>query len=958
MAREGDEHRRSLRAAPNAENGTDLGRRAFLRWTGLGAAGVAGLGLANGAAAQQQGTEAPATRRVRTVCTHCAVGCTIEAEVEGGRWVGQEPGFDSPINMGGLCAKGAAARETALSARRLRYPMKLVGGQWRRVSWDDALADLSDHLLDIRAAAGPDAVYWLGSANHSNEQAYLLRKMAACWGTNNIDHPARIDFSGSVAGVSATWGFGATTNSLNDIHNSRCMLVLAGDPAEDHPVAMLHMLRAKERNGAPLIVAGARRNRTAAHADEFLRLRPGADVAFVWGLVWHILQNGWEDADFVDRRVWGVDQIRGEVAKWTPEEVEAVTGLPGAQVEQAAWLMASNRPGVAIWSDSGSQGALGSSITRAYCILQLVLGNVGVAGGGTVLLAGADNMQGVTDMGVACHTLPGYYGLREQAWKHWARAWGIDFHWLRSRFASEELMQARGIPASRWFDGVLGPRDAIEQPEPVRAAIFWGYEANLGARLADAREAMRQLDLLVVIDPYATAAAAMHGRTDGVYLLPSTTQYETHGSVTSTSRQVQWRETVIDPLFEAKPDHVIMTLLARRLGFDTELLKQIEVNVDEPSIDDINREMTGALPSIGYTGHSPERLRAHMRNQVTFDRTTLRARGGPVNGEYYGLPWPCWGRPDTAFAGGRPGHPGTPVLFDTTKPVVEGGSCFPARFGVERDGRTLLASEAYPVGSEIEAGYPAFTMRFLEDLGWAEDLTEEERLAIGRVAGPNTSWRNDISGGIQRVALMHGCAPHGNARARALVWNFPDPVPIHREPLYSTRRELVETYPTYQDTRNYRLPVRYESVQARDVSLALPIMLTTGRLTEYAGGGTQGRGNAWLAELQQRMFVEVNPVDANNFGVRDGDVVWVVGPEGDARIRVTAMVTERVGPGVAFLPVAFAGHWMGQSLLAQYPEGAAPYVLGEPAGAVLGYGYDPVTHSPETKVGVCRIEKA
>ena len=168
------------------------------------------------------------TDEIKTICTHCSVGCGIVAEVQNGVWTGQEPAFDHPFNHGGHCAKGAAVREHGHGERRLKYPTKLVNGKWTKISWDQAINEVGDKLNGIREQSGPDSVYWLGSAKHNNEQAYLFRKMAAMWGTNNVDHQARICHSTTVAGVANTWGYGAMTNSYNDIHNSKAILIIGG----------------------------------------------------------------------------------------------------------------------------------------------------------------------------------------------------------------------------------------------------------------------------------------------------------------------------------------------------------------------------------------------------------------------------------------------------------------------------------------------------------------------------------------------------------------------------------------------------------------------------------------------------------------------------------------------------------------------------------------------------------
>jgi formate dehydrogenase major subunit len=257
------------------------------------------------------------------------------------------------------------------------------------------------------------------------------------------------------------------------------------------------------------------------------------------------------------------------------------------------------------------------------------------------------------------------------------------------------------------------------------------------------------------------------------------------------------------------------------------------------------------------------------------------------------------------------------------------------------------------VGSEITDGHPEFTADMLKQLGWWDDLSDDEK-----AAADGKNWKTDLSGGIQRVAIDHGCAPFGNAKARTVVWTFPDPVPLHREPLYTSRRDLVEKYPTYEDRKAfYRLPTRYQSIQATDYSKDYPLIFTSGRLGEDEGGGDETRSNPWLAELQQDMFVEINPKDANDAGVRDGAMCWVEGAEGD-RIKVMAMVTRRVDPGVVFTPFHFGGHFQGEDRRGKYPAGSDPYVLGEACNTAMTYGYDSVTAMQETKCSLCKVYPA
>jgi formate dehydrogenase major subunit len=244
----------------------------------------------------------------------------------------------------------------------------------------------------------------------------------------------------------------------------------------------------------------------------------------------------------------------------------------------------------------------------------------------------------------------------------------------------------------------------------------------------------------------------------------------------------------------------------------------------------------------------------------------------------------------------------------------------------------------------------------LKKLGWWDELTDDEKKAAD---GKN--WKTDLSGGIQRVVLKgHGCHPFGNAKARAVVWNFPDAVPLHREPLYSPRPDLIEKYPTHADQKvRWRLPVLFKTVQDanKDAVKKYPLILTSGRLVEYEGGGDETRSNPWLAELQQDMFVEINPKDANDRGIKADQYVWVESPT-QARLRLKALVTERVAPGTVFCPFHFAGHWMGKDMLQWYPEGAAPVVRGEAVNTATTYGYDIVTMMQETKTTLCQVSRA
>ena len=725
-----------------------MDRRAFLRRSGLGVGAglaVSQLTLVKKSTAAEGAKSIDGSGTVvvrRTVCTHCSVGCASDAVVENGVWVRQEPVFDSPINLGAHCAKGASLREHGHGEYRLRYPMKLVNGKYQRISWDEALNEISAKMLELRKQSGPDSLYVIGSSKHSNEQAYLLRKWMSFWGSNNCDHQARICHSTTVAGVANTWGYGAMTNSYNDMQNSKCAFYIGSNAAEAHPVSMLHMLHAKE-TGTKMIVADPRFTRTAAKADQYIRFRSGTDIPVLFGILYHIFKNGWEDKKYINDRVFGMEKVREEVlAKWTPDKVEEASGAKEADLYKAAEMMAKNRPSTIVWCMGQTQHTIGNAMVRASCILQLALGNIGVSGGGANIFRGHDNVQGATDVGPNPDSLPGYYGLAEGSWKHFASTWGVDYEWIKKQYASPAMMTKSGITVSRWIDGVLEKNDLIDQDPNLRAVIYWGHAPNSQTRGLEMKRAMDKLDLLVVIDPYpsATAAmAAMPGQAGdlnpnrAVYLLPACTQFETSGSATASNRSLQWREKCIEPLWESRSDHMIMYQLAQKLGFDKELVKNYQMQkvkgMDEPVPEDILREINKCVWTIGYTGQSPERLKAHMKNMAVFDIKTLKAKGNvkdkdtgyDLTGDYFGLPWPCWGTPGLK-------HPGSPNLYDTSKHVMDGGGNFRANFGVEKDGVNLLAEDgSHSLGADITTGYPEFDHVLMKKLGWWGELTPEEQ---------------------------------------------------------------------------------------------------------------------------------------------------------------------------------------------------------------------------------------
>ncbi len=624
-----------------------IDRRAFLKRSGItvGAGAVASqLPFNMIGEAEAQDRPSGKLEVKRTVCTHCSVGCAIDAVVQNGVWVRQEPVFDSPINLGAHCAKGASVREHGIThdSHRLKYPMKLEGGKWKRITWDQAYDEIAKKMLDDPQGERPGRAVRGRLLQAQQRAGGAAAQVGVASGARTTPTTRRASATRTtVAGVAKTWGYGAMTNSYNDEQNSKSLLFLGSNAAEAHPVSMLHTLHAQgERR--KVIVVDPRFTRTAAKADKYVRFRSGTDVPFLFGMLHHIFKNGWEDKKYIHDRVYGMDKVKKEVMeKWTPDKVTEATGMPEEDVyvrRQDDGREPAGHHHLGDGPDAAHQRQRASCARPASCSSRSATSALGRRLQHLPRprqRAGRDRRRPEPRLaaGLLPVAVPG-------SWKHWARVWNVDFEWLKKQYASEAMMAKPGMTVSRWIDGVLEKNEAIDQDPNLRVIFFWGHAPNSQTRGSEMIEAMKKLDLMVVIDPYPSASAAMSAkvRKDGAYLLPVATQFETDGSATASNRSLQWREKVIEPLFESRTDHMIMYQLAEKLGFGDQFLgkKDGKQNIrlvkgkggEEPSMEDtLRNEINRGAWTIGYTGQSPERLQAHMRNMHVFDVKTLRAQG-------------------------------------------------------------------------------------------------------------------------------------------------------------------------------------------------------------------------------------------------------------------------------------------------------------------------------------------
>lgn len=779
-----------------------------------------------------------------------------------------------------------------------------------------------------------------------------------------------------------TWGYGAMTNHFGDVTaNSKAILLIGANSAVANPIGFKHMLQAKDRNNCKLIVVDPIFTKSAAKADHYVRLRPGTDIAFIYGMLHLIFKNGWEDKEFIKNRTYGIDEIKKEAEKWTPEETENVTGVPAEQLIQITKLFATTKPATVAWALGITQHSVGSSNTRILAILQLVLGNMGKKGGGCNIIRGHDNVQGATDMGNLADTLSMYYGLSDKAWQHFCKGWGVDYDKFVKRFAvsvkepkegtkventvfdeyfyynanapeDRNWRNEKGYSLSKWWQGVLKEENTFSSGE-LRVLWVQGTGITSMTHIEKIKQALDKLEMIVIAEPFVNEVAILSDRKDGIYILPVGTQFENEGSVVATNRAGQWRSKVVEPLYEAKPDQEVMFEFAKKFGFYDEYVRGMKMGLVNGELkqvkddfvwpDDATDEIARIGQTIGLQGWTAKRLKTHQANWQNFDPDTQIGIGGDVKGEYYALPWPCWDNK----------HPGTPILYDIDTPFEKGGSGFRNRFGLEHNGISQLPDESASLkGAKIKGGYPQITKENIEKV-LGITLTDEEKSKMG------DTWSMDYSGIIVQKCREAGVVPYGNAKARAIVWEFIDPIPKHREPVHSPRWDLVQKYPTFDDQdKNFRVSTRFKSEQqAQDWSKEFPIIMSSMRLVNLSGAGMIERTSKYLSAITPEMFAYVNPELAISHGINDGDMMWIHSPQG-TKIKVKCYHNYTVTPDRICLPYNFAGVFQGVDLSDRYPEGTKPYIIGESSNTLTNYGFDPVTQIAESNAGLCRIEKA
>jgi formate dehydrogenase alpha subunit len=509
-------------------------------------------------------------RVVTTTCAYCGVGCNFDLHVKGDRIIRVASHAAAPVNGMELCVKGRYGYDFVHHSDRLTRPRVrrylLEGGakrtaspsgrEWVETDWDTALGLVAARLALVKRESGPDAVGFVGSALCTNEENYLVQKLARqVVGTHNVENCARLCHAPTVAGLTMAVGSGAMSNSMADVaEQARAIFVIGANVTEGHPVFATRIRQAVLRRGVPVVVADPRKIDITEFAAVHLRQKPGTDIALLNGLMQVILANGWHDRQFIEDRCEGFDDFRAVVERYTPEAVEIVTGVPAADLRRAARILARNRPMAAVWGVGITQHTSGVLNVLSLANLQMLLGNVGVPGGGLNALRGQNSVQGACDMGALVNVFPGYQPVTDAAvLAKFDAAWALDPPAARPGGTPSLGLSARpGLTLTEMVDAFGA--------STLRALYVLGE--NLAMTNADANQVARCLatgEFLVLQEIFPSATSDFAD-----VLLPGASFAEKAGTFTNTERRVQLIRPAVPPPGEARPDWWVVAALARR----------------------------------------------------------------------------------------------------------------------------------------------------------------------------------------------------------------------------------------------------------------------------------------------------------------------------------------------------------------------------------------------------------
>lgn len=508
-----------------------------------------------------------------SVCPYCAVGCGFYLKVERDKASEIEYMPDHPTNEGAICPKGNAVLEFLNHEDRLKYPLKRVGDEWRRISWDEALDLVAQGLGRAIKGHGPQSIGFLASSRCNNEENYAFQKMARLLGSPNVDNCARLCHSPTVVGLGTALGTGAMTNNLIDIENSSCIFAIGTNFTEAHPIVSRWVQKAKDR-GATIIVADPRITSTSWMSDIHLRIKPGSDIDLLRAMMKVIIDEGLVDEDFVAARTKGFEDLKKNLEHCSLEKAAELTGVLAGDIIRAARAYARSPASALLYSMGITQHVCGTDNVKSCATLALISGQIGRPGAGIWPMRGQNNVQGTCDMGAMAEFYPGYKRASDPK--------SVEF--FKDAWKAQDLPPGPGLTSTEMMDAAI--------KGSLSAMYIIGEDPVIcDANVTKTRQALERLDFLVVQEIFMTATAQMAD-----VVLPAAAWAEKDGSYTSMERRVQWIDKAVSPPGEAKEGLWIIDQVAQRLGLD----------LSYSSAADVLKEMNRFIPAYG--GMTRERI--------------------------------------------------------------------------------------------------------------------------------------------------------------------------------------------------------------------------------------------------------------------------------------------------------------------------------------------------------------
>jgi formate dehydrogenase major subunit len=515
-------------------------------------------------------------RRTKTVCTYCGVGCTFDIWTKDREILKVEPS-EGPTNGISTCVKGKFGWDFVNSPDRLTTPLIRQGDEFRATSWEEALDLVARRFGEIKDKTGPDSLAFISSSKCTNEESYLMQKLArAVIGTNNMDNCSRYCQSPATEGLFRTVGYGGDSGSIRDIENAGLVIIIGSNTAESHPVFATRVKQAHKLRGQKLIVSDLRKHEMAERADLFLHPKPGTDLVWLCAVTRYLLENELASTKFLNQWVNGLEDYQRSLEPFTMEFAAQMCGLSVETMKQIAHMIAEADGVCILWAMGITQHSMGSDASTAISNLLLVTGNYMRTGTGAYPLRGHNNVQGASDHGAMPHFLPGYQS--------------VDDPEVRARF---EFAWKVTLPSTKGLDN-HEMIEAIHEGK-LKAMYLFGEEISLVDSNANfVQDGLSKLDFFVAQDVFFSDTCRFAD-----VVLPASPSLEKEGTFTNTERRIQRLYQVLEPLEGSRPDWQIIQDIANRLGANW--------HFQHPS--EIYREIASLTPL--FAGVSYERLEGY-----------------------------------------------------------------------------------------------------------------------------------------------------------------------------------------------------------------------------------------------------------------------------------------------------------------------------------------------------------